>query len=229
MLGLVVTTEARLLYSDPLFARPSDELPERRTIHLGMDLFQPAGAPVYAPMDGAVHSYANNIGYQDYGPTIILQHRITSDEWRITNAEAEETNEEDSDLLFYTLYGHLSEESLTGLYPGKLVKKGEQIGTIGDYPINGDWPPHLHFQIITDLLGTSCGFNGVAAPSERDVWLALCPDPNLIVQIPPSAFPEPSCSKAELLATRRTQLGPQPKYLLQRAITHCPGAQTISL
>ncbi|MEZ4672727.1 MAG: hypothetical protein R2932_00580 [Caldilineaceae bacterium] len=68
--------EARPIYSDPLFAQPHDELPERRTVHIAIDLFQPAGAPIFAPLDGAVHSYANNDGHQDYGPTIILQHTI---------------------------------------------------------------------------------------------------------------------------------------------------------
>lgn len=212
--------EARQLYSAPLFVQSYEELPERRTVHIGMDLFQPTGAPIFAPLDGAVHSYANNDGYQDYGPTIILQHTIPTPPQpspdRGGSRHAVETNTVPppskgrlgGGLTFYTLYGHLSEESLTGLYPGKLIKKGEQIATMGDYPINGDWPPHLHFQIITDMLGASCGFNGVAAPSERDVWLSLCPDPNLILQIPESAFPQTHRPKQELLTTRKDRLGP---------------------
>lgn len=200
--------EARLLYSDPLFAQPSDELPERRTIHIGMDLFQPAGAPIYAPLDGAVHSYANNSGYQDYGPTIILQHTIPADEIRDTGDAMRNSQFASRDRVFYTLYGHLSEESLAGLHPGKIIKQGEQFATMGDFPINGDWPPHLHFQIITDMLGMSCGFPGVAAPSERNVWRSLCPDPNLILQIPEPAFPSPHRPKQALLATRKQRLGP---------------------
>lgn len=215
--------EARQLYSADPFALPSDELPERRTVHIAIDLFQPAGAPIFAPIDGAVHSYANNAGYQDYGPTIILQHTIPTPPQpspdRGESSHADETltvpppdrgrlEGDQAGLTFYTLYGHLSEESLEGLYPGKIIKKGEQIATMGDYPINGDWPPHLHFQIITDMLGTSCGFNGVAAPSERDVWLSLCPDPNLILQIPERAFPQIHRPKQELLTTRKDRLGP---------------------
>ena len=101
----------------------------------------------------------------------------------------------------------MSEESLADLYPGKLIGKGEKIGAIGDYPINGDWPPHLHFQLITDLLGDCGGFNGVGAPSQRAIWLSLCPDPNLILQIPAMTFPETHKPKRELLATRRQHLG----------------------
>lgn len=214
--GIGRYNEARLLYSAPLFAQPHDELPERRTIHLGIDLFQSADSPIYTPLDGAVHSFGNNTGYQDYGPTIILQHRIASGEWRVAGGATGDTEQatrntqhenNDKDLVFYTLYGHLSEESLTGLYPGKVFRKGEQIGTLGDLSVNGGWPPHLHFQIITDILGISCGFNGVAAPSERDVWLSLCPDPNLILQIPSNAFPQQHRPKEELLTVRRQRLG----------------------
>ncbi len=211
--------EARLLYSDPLFAQPSEELPERRTVHLGIDLFQPAGAPIFAPIDGAVHSYANNEGYQDYGPTVILQHTIStppqpSPDKGGSHNSVDHVSVPPSDwgrlgggLTFYTLYGHLSEESLADLYPGKIIQQGEQFATMGDYPINGDWPPHLHVQIITDMLGTSCGFNGVAAPSERDVWLSLCPDPNVILQIPEKAFPQTHKPKQTLLTKRRERLG----------------------
>jgi len=197
--------EARLLYSDPLFAQPSNELPTRRTVHIAMDLFQPAGAPIFAPLDGAVHSYGNNAGYQDYGPTIILQHVIPRQE---AGEPAIMANDASGDLVFYTLYGHLSLEALEGLYPGKIIQKGEQFATMGDFPINGDWPPHLHFQIITDMLGMSCGFPGVATPSERALWLSLSPDPNLILQIPDRAFPQAQRAKQELLASRKERLGP---------------------
>lgn len=203
--------EARPIYTAAAFAMTTNELPERRTVHLAIDLFLPAGAPVYAPLTGAVHSFANNANAQDYGPTIILQHTIplpTPPHFgEGTMPPPPDWGRSGGGLTFYTLYGHLSEESLVDLYPGKIINKGEQIGTIGDYPINGDWPPHLHFQVITDLLGDCGGFNGVGAPSERAVWLSLCPDPNLILQIPAAAFPETHKPKRELLATRRKHLG----------------------
>lgn len=215
--------EPRLLYATDAFQQETNELPERRTVHLGLDLFLPAGAPVYAPLAGAVHSFANNANYQDYGPTIILQHTIPftppqpAPDWGGSSSLVDQQSAPPpgwgrlggglGGLTFYTLYGHLSEESLVDLYPGKIINKGEKIGSIGDYPINGDWPPHLHFQVITDLLGDCGGFNGVAAPSQRAAWRSLCPDPNLILQIPASAFPETHKPKRELLATRRKHLG----------------------
>jgi 4-aminobutyrate aminotransferase-like enzyme len=73
--------------------------------------------------------------------------------------------------------------------------------------VNGGWTPHVHFQIITDLLDLSCDFPGVARPSQRDVWLGLCPDPNLVIGIPESKFPTREPSKTETLAIRQKHLG----------------------
>jgi murein DD-endopeptidase MepM/ murein hydrolase activator NlpD len=154
--------EDRVLYRhSPLFDGES----ERRSIHLGIDLFVPGGTPVATPLDARVHSFADNDRLGDYGPTVILEHSL-------------------DEVVFFTLYGHLSRESLEP-YPTEMtIAAGEPIGSVGEHHENGGWPPHLHFQIITDLLGNSGDFPGVAAPSERERWLELCPDPNLILQIP---------------------------------------------
>lgn len=151
--------EDRSIYDhSPLFSGT-----ERRTIHLGNDLFVPAGTAVLCPYDATLHSYKNNVGIGDYGPTIILQHTLEGE-------------------TFYTLYGHLSVDSLDGLHEGKPFRKGDHLGTIGDPSINGGWPPHLHFEIITDMLGMKGDFPGVASLSTREKYLALCPDPNLMLQ-----------------------------------------------
>jgi murein DD-endopeptidase MepM/ murein hydrolase activator NlpD len=136
---------------------------EPRSIHLGVDIWMPSGTPVFAPLAGRVHSFRDNEGFGDYGPTIILEHELEG-------------------TTFYTLYGHLSRKSLAGLQEGQPIAGGEQIGEIGPYPENGDWPPHLHLQVIADLLGMKGDFPGVASPSQRDYYLQLCPDPNLVLQ-----------------------------------------------
>lgn len=182
--------EARLIYTADEFKTVGLEGAEYRTVHLGLDLFLPAGAPVYAPLAGVVHSFRDNTARLDYGPTIILEHQV--DGGRLT---------------FYTLYGHLSRESLRGLQVGQAVPQGQPIATIGDYPINGDWPPHLHFQIITDLLDRVGEFPGVARPSDRAVWRSLSPDPNLIAQIPADRFPALPKRGPEILAERRQRIG----------------------
>lgn len=139
--------------------------PEPRSIHLGVDLWAPAFTPFYAPLDGIVYSLKDNEGQGDYGPTIILEHKLEG-------------------LKFYTLYGHLSRQSLTLLKEGQEIKKGTLFTELGPYPENGDWPPHLHFQIIRDLQGAKGDYPGVAAPSAMEKFKANCPDPNLILNLP---------------------------------------------
>lgn len=188
--GIGRYNEARQIYSSDSFQSNGNEGPEWRTVHLGVDLFMPPGSPVFAPLDGTVHSFQNNAGHLDYGPTIVLQHDL-----------------EEGQLKFFTLYGHLSEESLAGLHEGKPVKKGDQIAGIGDYAVNGGWPPHLHFQLIVDLLAEKGGFPGVALPSQREVWLSLCPDPNLLLGIPAECYPTRPLSQEEILQMRDHRIG----------------------
>jgi 4-aminobutyrate aminotransferase-like enzyme/Ser/Thr protein kinase RdoA (MazF antagonist) len=161
--GIGLYDEARPIYTAPEFQQPDGEW---RTVHCGLDIFLPAGSPLYAPLPGRVHSVANHRAPLDYGPTLILVHETADG------------------LPFYTLYGHLGAEILEYLKPGMAVKQGELIGLVGDTAVNGSWPPHLHFQIITDLLGYPDTFPGVAPASQRAVWLSLSPDPGLIVSIP---------------------------------------------
>lgn len=136
-----------------------------RCIHLGIDIWAAAGTPVFAPLAGKVHSFQHNDNFGDYGPTIIVEHELEG-------------------TKFYTLYGHLSLESLTGKYMGMSVQAGEQIANFGNYPINGDWPPHLHFQVMSDMLGLAGDFPGVCSLTDRAKFLEICPDPNLILGIP---------------------------------------------
>jgi len=181
--------EARYLYTSPAFATGEVVTDEYRTVHLGIDLFAPAGTPVYAPLDGAVHVFADNNALQDYGPVIILEHK----------SEEHPT--------FYTIYGHLSRESINRIRLGQKIKKGERLATIGESETNGGWTPHLHLQIITDLLELGTNFPGVARPSQRNVWLSLCPDPNLILDIPAKKFPPREPDISETLASRHQRLG----------------------
>ncbi len=185
-LGIGRYNEPRPIYSAPAFAGGPHPTDERRTIHIGLDIFAQPGTPVYAPFAGAVHAFKNNAQRLDYGPVIVLRHS-TSD-----------------GTPFYTLYGHLSPDSLDELILDQPIAAGRQIAAIGAPPENGDWPPHLHFQIITDLLDLNTDFPGVAYPSQRDMWLSLSPDPNLVTRY---AIPDPAPPKSATLASRRAHLG----------------------
>ncbi|HUF25927.1 MAG TPA: aminotransferase class III-fold pyridoxal phosphate-dependent enzyme [Gemmatimonadaceae bacterium] len=181
--------EPRLLYATPAFARPDAPDAERRTIHIGLDLFAPAGTPVHAPLAGTVHAFADNAVLLDYGPVIVLRH------------------ETGDGTPFHTLYGHLSSESLAGLEVGRRVEAGELLAKLGAPHENVGWTPHLHLQVITDLLGLGTGFPGVACPSQRAVWRSLSPDPTRLAGIPPEALPAPTRATADLLSARRARIG----------------------
>jgi 4-aminobutyrate aminotransferase-like enzyme/murein DD-endopeptidase MepM/ murein hydrolase activator NlpD len=182
--------EPRVLYAGGQFAHASGDPLLRRTVHIGVDLFAPAGTPVLAPADGVIHSFAVNRGPGDYGPTILLEHRP------------------EGTPPFWTLYGHLSGASLEGLEVGTAVARGQALARLGDVGENGGWPPHLHFQLITDLLDRSGEFPGVAAAQEADVWRSLSPDPALLLPLPPEAGAPTEPNLPGLLERRHAALGP---------------------
>jgi 4-aminobutyrate aminotransferase-like enzyme/Ser/Thr protein kinase RdoA (MazF antagonist) len=192
--------EPRLLYASPLFGTSGSPTEERRTVHLGMDLFVAAGAGVRAPLDGEVHSVRNNAAPLDYGPVVILRH---------ATSEGEE---------FFTLYGHLSKDSLGHLRVGQHVARGEQFARVGSAEENGGWAPHLHFQVILDLLELGPDFPGVAYASQRGVWTSLSPDPNLLLGIPADRFPAKEPAFDETLAARRVLLGKSLSISYQRPL-----------
>lgn len=181
--------EARLLYTSPLFGASSNPTDERRTIHLGVDLFVAPGTAVYAPLEGVVHALANNTGALDYGPVAILRHA--------TNVGQE----------FFTLYGHLTRETLRLLRVGQTIARGEKFARVGVVQENGGWPPHVHFQVIVDLLDRGTDFPGVAAASERGVWTSLCPDPNWLLGVASPQMQKKTAGAAETLIARRALLG----------------------
>lgn len=135
---------------------------EPRRLHLGVDIWGKAGTPVFAPVEGSVHSYAYNDNFGDYGATIILQHTL-------------------GNYSFYTLYGHLSLRNIEQLHQGKTILKGENFANFGQPHENGHWPPHLHFQVICCEISGYGDYPGVCKYSERDIYLQNCPDPDIFL------------------------------------------------
>lgn len=154
--------EQRNLYADKSGFATQGKPP--RNIHLGMDFWAPAGTQVVTPLFGKVHSFQNNTTPGDYGPTIILTHEI-------------------KDVIFHTLYGHLSLESLEGLHTGKEFQQGETLATLGTPDINVHYAPHLHFQIIQDLQNNQGDYPGVCSRTDLDFYSRNCPNPNLLLKL----------------------------------------------
>ncbi len=142
--------------------KPTVEEPRR--LHIGIDIWGDVQTPVFVPVGGTVHSFAFNNNFGDYGATIILQHQLET-------------------IVFFTLYGHLSLADIAHLKEGKFISRGELLAHFGPPAENGNWPPHLHFQIINDLRLYKGDYPGVCAEKETAKYLANCPDPDLILNL----------------------------------------------
>lgn len=189
-IGIGRYDEPRPVYSTDEYAKQGNSGLEWRTVHLGIDLFMPAGTPLYAPLDGEVAICVDDAGDKEYGPLLVLKHTP------------------DDGPTFYTLYGHNDPEVLERLHLGDQVKRGDRICLIGDYPENGNWVPHVHFQIITELFDFSDDFPGVAYPKQRAIWKSISPDPNLILGLQDDQLIHQAFSKVELSDRRRKVIGP---------------------
>jgi murein DD-endopeptidase MepM/ murein hydrolase activator NlpD len=162
LVGFGGYNEVRNIYKRSHYFNENDAT--ERNIHIGIDLWIEAETPIYTPLNARVHSFKNNTNFGDYGPTIILKHNI-------------------NDVEFFTLYGHLSLDSLKNLEVGKPIKQGEPFASLGDATVNGDYPPHLHFQIIKDLQGFEGDYPGVCNKKDLEFYLNNCPNPELVLRL----------------------------------------------
>lgn len=155
------------LFSATKKIEPSDQVvidEEPRRFHLGIDIWGKPFTPVMAPLKGMVHSFAFNNAFSDYGATIILSHRLNN-------------------YSFFTLYGHLSLASIRNFREGDTINEGDVFAEFGIPQENGNWPPHLHFQIIKDMQGKAGDYPGVCKYSERESFMDNCPDADLILRM----------------------------------------------
>lgn len=140
--------EVRSLYNKKsLFNTDS----KQRNIHLGVDFWTDAGEMIVCPADGVVHNFADNIGFGNYGPCIVLKHKIDQRD-------------------IFTLYGHLSRESLLELKPGQVINKNQVFCGLGRPEENGGYVPHLHFQIIKDIQNYNGDYPGVCHKEDFEFY-----------------------------------------------------------
>lgn len=179
--------EPRPIYTSPSFDIIGNYGRESRTMHLGIDFWLPKKTAVNSLFNGEVVVSYNNSGDKLYGGLIILKHQIEGFE-------------------FYTLYGHLSIESVFNKKVGDKIKKDSCIGYLGNKKENGNWVPHLHFQVMLSLLNFKNDFPGVANFNEIDVWKSVCPDPNLLFKAN-RLQPKSVISNRDLINYRKQHLG----------------------
>ena len=184
--------EARALYITSDYDAIGNHGRQSRTVHLGIDYWLAADTPVHAMQDGVVVAATDNAGDKQYGGLVILKHLVQLDT--------------DRSFSFYSLYGHLNVASATQHKLGDVVKKGQCFAKLGCYPENGNWAPHLHFQLMLSMLGYENDFAGVAYHSQTVVWRSLCPDPNLLFKSEALNGKKVNKNK-DLIAYRKRHLG----------------------
>lgn len=129
-----------------------------RIYHIGVDVWTEELAAIHAPYDAVVElSYYHELE-GDYGGLIILRHELNGQ-------------------TIYSLFGHLSESSIRSNSLNKRIKKGEQFAFLGNEKENGNWPIHLHFQLILNNNFPDYNFPGVSAASDLDYFKSICPNP----------------------------------------------------
>lgn len=158
--------EPRAVYTAPAFRKGPHAISDRRSVHIGVDIFLPAGSPVYAPLDAVVETVEFREATLDYGGMVILRHATPDG------------------TPFWTLYGHLSRASADALRAGQPIACGERFAELGVPEENGGWDPHLHFQLAMTTRGMENDWPGVADPDDLAMWCAICPNPAALLNLP---------------------------------------------
>lgn len=157
--------EPRLTYTSQAFRSGPHRGSDRRTVHLGVDLFLPAGTAIRAPFDAQVESVEYLGESHDYGGVVVLRHLSPDGDW------------------FSTLYGHLERKTVEHLERGQRIAAGAPFAALGEPRENGGWAPHLHFQLILDSNLLDGPWPGVADPDDRAFWQAVCPNPAALLNL----------------------------------------------
>jgi len=161
--------EPRAVYTAPAFRSGPGATADRRSVHIGVDVFLPAGTAVQAPFDGLVDTAEYREAPLDYGGMVVLRH---------------ETTEGDP---FWTLYGHLARASVSSLFPGQRLLAGQRFAELGAPEENGGWDPHLHLQLAMTTAGMEHDWPGVADPDDLELWRAVCPNPAALLNLDDAA------------------------------------------
>jgi len=157
--------EPRLIYTDKAFRLGPWKASNRRTVHLGVDLFAPANTNIRAPLDSVVCVIENRTARLDYGGMVVLQHKTPTND------------------SFYSLYGHLNPDVCQQLRKGQHLKAGDVFAVLGTHEVNGGWAPHLHLQLALTIDELRSDWPGVADPDDLALWNALCPNPAALLNL----------------------------------------------
>jgi 4-aminobutyrate aminotransferase-like enzyme len=198
--------EPRLIYTEPAFYKGLSKASNRRTVHMGVDIFAPAGTHVHAPLKAIVADVQNRQDRLDYGGLVVLRH------------EPFQTGG------FYTLYGHLDPTSIATLVPGQTVNKGQAFAKLGDKEHNGGWAPHLHFQL--GLTNHDPNWPGAVDPDALGFWSSLYPNPAPLLNLDDDTLTCQLPSRTKLLTQRKARFSQNLKLTYTEPVMFLRGWKT---
>ncbi|MGB3899382.1 MAG: aminotransferase class III-fold pyridoxal phosphate-dependent enzyme [Mesorhizobium sp.] len=191
--------EPRLVYTEGAFVGPT-KAANRRTVHLGVDLFAPAGAALRAPLAGTVITAGSEEGAQGYGGMVVLRHDTPAGS-------------------LFTLWGHLAADCAR-LKPGQRIAAGEVFAHIGTLADNGGWAPHLHLQMGFD---NDRDWDGVADADDRAALLARFPNPAALLNLADDHVGFAATDEAELLDYRQAHFAANLKLSYRQPVMFVRG------
>jgi 4-aminobutyrate aminotransferase-like enzyme/Ser/Thr protein kinase RdoA (MazF antagonist) len=176
--GLGRYGEARLMYSQ------TNSAAEPGTVHLGVDVFAPAGTPVRAPFEGVIERIEGNRLCLRHGPGLrVVLGRIQP-----------------------------------SVRAGERVARGQTLGAVAEAATGEPLPAHLHCQLDLRGPGEPAGppLPALIPPGEREVWLSLCPDPNLVLGFA-NLQPAPFTPATDMAARRFRTIPRSQEFYYERA------------
>jgi hypothetical protein len=136
---------------------------ENRIYHMGLDINVPAKTKLYAPLDGeiVISDYEEEEG--SYGALTVLKHNVNN-------------------VVFYSLFGHLNKSLLPKV--GTKFKKGDVFEEVGDFQDNGNWEPHTHLQVFTELgYKNEWIHRGYCRGEDLKIMRDICPNPIFLLKV----------------------------------------------
>ena len=189
--------EPRLVHTGAAFFEGPWKASDRRTVHLGADVFVASDTLLFAPLDATVELVRAGDDARR-GGTIVLRH------------------ETPAGTAFFTQYAHLAPGSVAHLFPGVALRRGDAFCALG--PLPGDrWTPHVHFQLVLDAGAAAAADWPIAAnPDRMDLWGRLCPNPAALLNLADGRLAYRPVGWDGVLERRRARFGANVKLSYER-------------
>ena len=187
--------EPRLIWTDPAFREGPWKGSDRRTVHLGVEVFGVPAAPLLAPLEGVVERVADTEDGAGRGVAVVLRH------------------ETPAGTPFFTRCEPLAPGTLGRLAPGARLGSGDPIGA----PLERDGRTvRVRLQLALVLPDAEGAWPIAADPDRMALWGRLCPNPAALLNLADERAAYRPIPADEVLEGRRAHFGANVKLSYER-------------